>query len=235
MTKWSSLVVFASLVVTAALAPSAASGQVLYNNPPDLNTGWGPMSPFSFANDFSLASTQTVSSFTWWAAISFTVPGTPPTLASSFDWAVTAGASGQPGAVIASGVASNLTGFNTSSCCGGGQGGFEFTQAVGGLTLPGSATYWVTIANFEAGNGGDAYWETATPMGNPEEFNSGTGWQKIAAGLGVPNEGALCVSGPAGGCSPTDVSATPEPGSLVLLATGLAAVVGIARKRRKLS
>ena len=79
-----------------------------------------------------------------------------------------------------------------------------------------------TFVHWEDGG----YYQTCNPGGNP-------GWFTLEwANAGTWTLNDLHVEG-THGVAPTEISVSPEPGTLALLGTGLAGLVGAARRRRR--
>ncbi|MES2176999.1 MAG: PEP-CTERM sorting domain-containing protein [Gemmatimonadota bacterium] len=186
-------------------APSGAQGAFIRGA-----GAWG-------ASDFTLLTSATINTVRIWDLRS-----TPD--AGSVTWSILANNGGALGSALFGGVAS-VTGVATGTCCNGYVTN-EDEFSVGAISLA-AGTYWLQLS--DATNSFAYYWETATPSGSssyqdrqwtqPDRFGGGESASQ--------NENAFQL------LSNTTEDATPEPASVILMATGLL-VVGAARFRRRL-
>ncbi len=223
------------LILASVGAPTVGAAQGLFDNgAPDSRNGalvdisYGAAS----ANDFSFDSTKTVSFFRWWVLHPNT-PG-PASVTSSYSRAITADAGGAPGTSIESGVASNVTGTKiVPTCCTTPPYDFfdsyEFTEPISSISLDPGTTYWLVINDYSStAEGGPFFWESSVAFAG-NELTQAPGYYGDETWHVSNQEGAFCVSGPEIGCA---VATTPEPASVVLLATGLMGIGLVHRRRR---
>jgi hypothetical protein len=185
-----------------------------------LDPGFGA---WQSADDFVLSSgAAAIIDIHWWGFYhdgNSTAPGTGDFLAAdAFTVRFFADAGGVP-------AASSFAEINPGSVTRspypiGSVSVFQYDADIAAVALTPGVTYWLSIVNNTAGDPDDWYWQTATLFGGgnyASRFGS-EAWLSQTQGL------AFNLTGP-------DVSAVPEPGTLLLLATGAAGLV--ARRRRR--
>lgn len=211
-------------IVALAVLPSWASAQVVYDNGvPDNSDGLPVTALAYFADDFTLGTSATLNSFTWYA-LDLRQDGAA-TRTASFSWWILSDAGGRPGAVVASGDAVGVTGDKTSYYCCGSQfvyTDYVYTANIGSVPL-GSGAYWLSIGNFADDQRYGAYWATSTQTGGNSYYSTdfGATYNRYL----YPKDLAFSLS--------ADVVSTPEPASVALLATGLVGVVAIRRRKTR--
>ena len=217
-----------ALVVPALLAVSLVgstlSAQVVVNNgTPDNRDGYVVYPPYSSANDFSLTGTTSLGFFNWWAIP--TGSTRPNTVTAQYFLRILMDADGFPdaGASVFSMTVNGIGLLSEYGCCGGGTASYPayaFSADLGGFTLD-AGNYWIAVSDMSSTDGGAGwYWSTSNGLsGNQFVFVNGS-WQPTYV------EGAFNITGP-------PVTATPEPATLSLMATGLFSLGGMVRRRRK--
>ncbi len=193
-----------------ALGASAASAQVVYNNGTPGQPDWLINSLRNISDDFTFSSATTIDAVRFFAG-SFV--GTPTAFSGTMDWFISDDNAGTPGAILASGSASPSVVFFSTD------GQFYTNQydfSIPNLTL-GAGTYRLGVR--DPGSSGQFYWDdTQGVVGNPAYDSQSP--QVLTTDVAFELLGA-------------PVSATPEPGSLVLLGTGLFTLgVVVVRRRR---
>jgi PEP-CTERM motif-containing protein len=163
------------------------------------------MSAWLQAEDFVLSANTHVTGVRFWTIEASGV------FDGSFAWSILSNAGGSPGTVLASGVSSATRTAQGSGCCGLNR----FQNDIGvNVNLLAGTTYWLSLHNGPLSNTSYAsvYWETTN--GNAistglEQSMGSSGWS------GNGQEHAFALS--------SDAS-VPEPGTWVLLSSGIAAV-----------
>ena len=200
------------LCLTLAFIP--ASAQILYNNGPagpDIDA-WTINSGYIVSDTFTLTSSSTVGGFDF-AAWEF-----PGDKVLSVDWSITSLENG--GTVYGEGTANVTQQFISTNA----YGYEEYEVSATGLTVPlGAGTYWLNLQNAVTQQGNPVYWDENSGMG----CNSpGCPSQASESAVGtIPSE-SFDITGTSG------TGTTPEPGSIMLLGSGILGLIGLLRGRR---
>src|SRR5271167_1514523 len=202
-------------ILCLMLAPVPASVQVLYDDGPINGTtdAWTINFGYVIGDSFTLLNNSTVGGF------NFGVWETKGDVLSSVDWSITQYPVG--GMVYGSGTAGgkNLTDQFISL----NQYGYDIDMiTVTGLNVPLSfvPTYWLNLQNAVSTGGNPVYWDENSGIGCKGDNGMGGGCPSEASGGGVgtdPSE-SFDINGTSGG-------GTPEPGSFILLLSGVLGVV----------
>jgi hypothetical protein len=94
------------------------------------------------------------------------------------------------------------------------------------VTLKGGGTYWLNLQNAVVPSGNPVYWDENSGAGCGGDDGHGGGCPSTASsgGVGTDPSEAFTINGTGGGC-------TPEPGSFLLVASGVLAVAGLLRRK----
>jgi hypothetical protein len=204
-----------------ALAAVPATSQVLYDNGPINGTvdAWNINYGIIVSDTFTLSKNSTVTSF------NFGVYEFPGDTMTSVDWSITSAENG--GMVLGSGTASgaNLTDEFVST----NQFGFNIHDVtVSGLNLGlSSNTYWLNLANASAPSRDPLYWDENSGVGC-DGSGGGANCPSLASENEVgtiPSESFTVNGGSSSG------GTTPEPGSLLLWASGGLGLAGVLRRK----
>jgi hypothetical protein len=194
---------------------------VLYDNGPINGTtdAWTINYGFVIGDSFTLLNNSTVGGF------NFGVWEYGGDVLTSVDWSITADPVG--GTVYGSGTASgkNLTDQFLSV----NQYGYDIDQITVtglGVALLSGKTYWLNLQNAVVPSGDPVYWDENSGIGCKGDDGKGGGCPSEASSGGVGSDPAEAfdINGTGGG-------GTPEPGSFLLLATGVLAVTGVLRQK----
>jgi hypothetical protein len=202
-----------------AILPAVAGAQ-LYNNGAPNATDGNEMTQWIQAEDFSLASSATITGIRFWGFQLADAPG----YAGSITWQIYTNSAAHPGTVLFSGSASPVgvaQGNNTAT--GDTQRQFDFAT---NFTLS-AGTYWLGLHNgaLATTDRRDFYWQSTTPNSTALGMEDETPFDGVFVTNGV--EHAFQLYGGQG--TPTVV---PEPSTYALMTCGLV-VVGFARRRRR--
>jgi hypothetical protein len=199
----------ACTAIVAAALPAASAGTVHDNGAPNHESG-NNMGYAYQAEDFSFGG-GSINGVSFWSLEA------ADAYRGSISWAIVGDNGGSPtGTILASGMESGVSRTSIGSYLGL----TEFSNAFSlssSLSL-GAGTYWLVLHNGSFDNLGDPnefLWETTTldgRMGGMESFDGGATW------TGNFNEHAF------------QVSAVPEPASVLMLAAGML-LVGALRRR----
>ncbi len=222
-------------VLAAVLFPGIAAAQVVQNNGvPDNRDGYNVTGTARTANDFTIAGsgykkTQTITtltSFDFWALHD---PVQTPSVTANFFWQILNDDGGTPGTtVVATGAVANGVGTHTEYfCCGDNHylDAYLFSVSLGDLVI-GNGVFWLAIGGFTSVSPADQslwYWATSAQTGNQVNSVLGGPFEN------VNSEGAFVLYG----TSSTPMATVPEPGTMLLMASGLAGLAGVRIRRRR--
>jgi hypothetical protein len=211
---------FLSLLIALSAIGVAARADTLYSDGPINGTvaGWTINQGFQVEDSFTLSSASTLTGVTFGNWLFY------GDSASSVDWAIVGSEESQiPVCAGCSGTASLTAGTTFDNGEGYDVVDQSFSFASLGLA-PG--TYWLELQNEVVSNGDPGYWDM---NGGPSSI-----WDSGAD----DQSGTNCTIAP-GACSDpftimgtTTTSATPEPGSLALLFSGVTLIGAEIRRRR---
>jgi hypothetical protein len=198
------------------LATTARAQSVVYSNGgPDGAGALAITDPFRSIDDFSFSSLTTIDGIRFW---NIQDAAFDPT---GFEWTISTDAAGVPGITVASGFAAAIRQAQGTGCCGAPR--YQNDMFIGSLTLaPG--TYWLNLRD----NAGPPfiYWETTASF-------TGSSAQYGQDDPDNPNDPILYTD--AGTDLAFELTMTPEPSSVALLATGLFGLIGVTRRRTRRS
>jgi hypothetical protein len=188
----------------------AASAAAFDNGAPNHDSGNNAGFAWQ-ADDFSLNSGTTVNAISFW---SLEAAGA---FRGSISWSIVGDSAGLPaGTVFASGTQSAITRTSLGSVLDLNE--FRNDFSLGSPLTLGAGTYWLVLHNGSFSNMGDPnefLWETSAANGTlrgMESYDGGVTWS------GNFNEHAF------------QVSAVPEPASVLMLAAGMLVVGGLRRR-----
>ena len=215
--------------ILVPLVCAVGSGSVIYNNGGPNQGSADELSDILVVEDFPVASAATLTSLEFWD-----VEG-PTGYNGSISWFLYSDLAGLPGAIVAQGSASGAgqitrtaTGINNII------GGYDEFDDVMNLTASlttgslavGPGTYWIGLHDGDISNitpFQDFYWETTDNNASPtfgvfDDLTVAPSWDTTS------QEHAFNVSG--------DL-ATPEPGTVAMLAAGIAGLALLKKSGRK--
>jgi hypothetical protein len=210
------------LSILCLMFAACASAQVLYDNGPINGTtdAWTINFGFLIADSFTLLNNSTVGGFNFgtWEFVGDRL--------TSVDWAIESEPNG--GTVYGSGTASGRNLMDRFISVN--QYGYDIDEiTVTGLnvSLKSGATYWLNLENAVVPSGNPVYWDENSGAGCGGDDGHGGGCPSVASGGGVgsdPSE-AFTIEGSGSGT-------TPEPGSFLLVLSGILGLAGMLRKFR---
>ena len=201
------------LALTAAWMP-AAFESVLSFNGTNNNLGGNAMGDFLQADDFTLLATSNITSIVF-----YSLEGTGAYL-GSVDWAIYTNVGNQPGALVSGGSGSATpTRVSLGPVAALGLDAFQNTMSVSVTGLV-AATYWLVLHNGPVATTAfsDFYWAWTDLNGGNTGSTRGLEQSLFPASItwdDNSSEHAFSILGD------TDV---PEPGTMILLSAGLAAL-----------
>ena len=198
----------ALLAFPAFMAVTQCSAAAIFSAPPNLSGGTD-MNGNLVADSFTLASSATITQIQFWA-----LQDNLASYTGSIFWSINTNSGGLPGSAILSGTASAVAASTGSSAFGLNE--FIYSFNTNGTLAAG--TYWLELHNgpTNAIPGTNMFWENS----NANSGNSQTKDLSLPAQPFVANFTSLAFA-----------LSTPEPGSMVLMATGLLGAVLLRRRK----
>jgi PEP-CTERM motif-containing protein len=197
------------LLVLSLMVAAPAFAATLYSNGAINGTidAWNTCCGFQVTDSFTISSSSTVTGFDggFWVA-----PGDTPV---HVDWSIGTAAFG-------SGSGSGTAALSNSLFCAGCGFGFYdiYTSTAAGLSVSlGPGTYWLTLQNGTTAGAGNMFWDE----------NDGPSMAQ-QSGTGVIGSEAFNIYGH------TNMTTVPEPGTLLMLASGILGLGGIVRRKLNL-
>ena len=199
------------LLVLSLMVAAPAFAATLYSNGGINGTinGWNVSNGWQVSDSFAITTgSSTVTGFDggFWVD-----PGDTPV---QVDWSIGTSAFGSS---LGSGTASLS---NTLFCSGCGFGFYDiYTSTASGLGVAlGNGTYWLTLQNAITAGAGGMYWDE----------NDGASLAQQNNGTGAIGSEAFNIYGH------TNMTTIPEPGTLVMFASGILGLGGIVRRKLSL-
>jgi hypothetical protein len=205
---------------TVIAAPAAAQVVVHGNGAPNSQAGWDIFNDYRAADDFAVTTTLAFDLIRFWGLLPSGVAYTP-----TMFWEVLTDAGGVPSTTsVASGSAVASAFLRTS--LGVGFDSWQFDLGVGPQLL-GPGIFWLALHDGQPGDVTDSslLWEMTNARHGSEfavDFMPVNEW---SGSFGGDLAFELVDSAP--------VTATPEPATLTLVASGLIAVAAAKRRRRR--
>lgn len=206
-----------TLLALPLLAVSLPAAVIFNNGTSDLITG-DNMSEVQVAEDFSLGATYNVTAIRFWS-----IQELAANYRGSVYWAIHNNSGANPGSILQSGIAAAVLAVPTGNSAIIGYAEYQFDIPVAFQLTAGN--YWLALHNGPLSDGSPAemLWATTTPgSGATGQYATVPG---IPTWIDTLQEHAFQLDGRLA------VGAVPEPGSLLLLGSGLA--LGLLRLKRR--
>jgi hypothetical protein len=205
-----------------AMATTMQAATIISNGLPDHGeTAFGAnMSAFLVAEDFTLAGTFDISNLQFWS-----LQSSASDYRGSVYWAIYDDNDGIPGSIVQDNLASSVAAIATGFTTGFGYAEYVFNIPVSFQLTAG--TYWLALHNGSISDGSEVemLWSNSATGGGSAGVYTNVPLVASFEWIQVGQESAFLLEG----SEPT--TELPEPGTLILLASGLAAGACLRRKR----
>jgi PEP-CTERM motif len=218
-----------SMGILLPLVCAVGSASTIYDNGGPNQASADELSDILVAEDFPVASAATLTNLEFWD-----IEG-PTAYNGSISWFIYSTVAGLPGTVLAQGSASTAGQITRTATVNTNVLGFaEYddvinltTSLTAGSLAVGPGTYWIGLHDGDISNISpfqDFYWETtannATTFGVFDDLTTSPSWDTTS------QEHAFNISG-------SGSLATPEPGTVAMLAAGIAGLALLKKSGRK--
>jgi len=199
-------------LLSLVLAVIPAAGTILYDNGP----AGGDIDAWTINNGYIVSDTFTLISKSMVRGFDFVAWEFPGDTVLTVDWSITSQENSET--VYGSGTPSVTQQFLYVNAFGY----WEYEVSATGLNVGLNAgTYWLNLQNAVVSNGDPVYWDENSGMGC--DSHGCPSFASDSAVGTIPSE-SFDITGSS--------ATTPEPGSMTLLASGIASMAGVLRRKR---